>query len=335
MFMTESRKPFNFPTLCRLSALTLFVGASTFALQAQQVGPQLVSSTTTNPLNLASAAGIDYSSSTSDVASPVNPAAADHLALFTGAGQPPPRRRYGRPRYNDNMHNADGSSKYTFIVGVGFTGAVGNTFHYLNTNYAAQVGAGRNFNKNFAVMAQFDYDRFGFNGRTLYNEQSLYNYGLSSTSAYYIPNLDGSSHIWSFSLNPVYNIYSGPGLGAYLVAGVGFYHKVADFTIPVTQSVCYYYSGCYAYTANQTISHYSSNAPGANGGIGLTFKPGRFSGEHLFAEARYVIINNSQRKGLTVSNINTAYGQTYGGYNYYPANSNRTTYLAYKFGVRF
>lgn len=330
MLKTQSKPLFNLPILCRLSAVALFVGASTVALQAQQ----LVASIPTNPLNLASAAGVGYSSSTADVASPVDPVAAERLALSADSMQPPPRRRYGRPRYNDNMHNPDGSSKYTFLVGVGATGAVGNTYHYLNTNYAIQVGAGRNLNKNFAVIAQFDYDRFGFNGRTIFNERSLYNYGLSPSSQFYLTSLDGNSHVWSFTLNPVYNFYSGESLGAYVVGGVGFYHKVADFTVPVQQYACYYY-GCYNYTANQTVDHYSSNAPGVNGGIGFTYKASRFSSEHLFAEARYVFINNSQRKGLTVANINTTYGQTYSGYNYYPANSNRTTYLAYKFGVRF
>ncbi len=324
----KSSPLFNLPALCRLSAVALFVGATSFALQAQQ----LVASAPAKPLNLASAAGVTYSSSTSDVASPVDPTEAERLAL---SGQPPPRRRYGRPRYNDNMHNADGSSKYTFLVGVGGTGPIGNTFQYLNTNYAFQVGAGRNFNKNLAVIAQFDYDRFGFNGRTIFNEQSLYNYGVSPSSQFYLTSLDGKSHIWSFTLNPSYTFYGGGGgVGMYVVGGVGFYHKVADFTVPVNQYACYYY-GCYSYTANQTVDHYSSNAPGVSGGIGFTYKASRFSSEHLFAEARYVFMNNSQRKGLTVANVNTTYGQTYAGYNYYPANSNRTTYIAYKFGVRF
>jgi hypothetical protein len=75
-----------------------------------------------------------------------------------------------------------------------------------------------------------------------------------------------------------------------------------------------------------------------NGGFGFTYKLSQFSGERLFVEARYVLILNSQRNGLTASNINTTAGQAYynsGATDYYPANSNRTSYTAYKAGVRF
>ena len=221
------------------------------------------------------------------------------------------------------------------MLGAGFTGPIGNTFHYLNTSYGIEVGGGRNFNKNLGVLLQFDYDRFGFNGRTLYNQLSLYDYGVSSSSAYYIPVLDGNSHIWSFSLNPTYNFMQGQTWGAYGVVGVGFYHKVANFTTPETGEGYSPYYGYYQYTANEVIDHYTSNAPGFNGGFGITYKPSRFAGERLFAEARYEFMDNSQRRGLTVANVTTTYGSSYAGYNYYPANSNRTTWLSYKAGIRF
>jgi len=255
--------------------------------------------------------------------------------------QPPPRRRYGRPRYNDNQHNADGSAKWTFAAGIGMTAPVGNTFHYLNTSYGFQVGGGRNFNKKVAVLAQFDYDRFGFNGRTLFNQQALYNYSCSpaaqtSGACTLITNLDGNSHIWSFTLDPMYTVFDASPVGGYVIGGVGYYHKVANFTLP--QNVCADYYCDFQVTENANVDHYTSNAPGFSGGIGITYKASRFSSEHLFVEARYVVILNSQRNGLTASNINTTAGQAYynsGATDYYPANSNRTTYTAYKAGVRF
>ena len=190
------------------------------------------------------------------------------LALKSDAIQPPPRRRYGRPRYNDSSHNPDGSSKYAFVVGGGIGIPTGNSHKYLTPSYAFQVGGGRNFNKNFGVMLQFDYDNFGFQGQTLYNQQTLYNfYGAG------ISGLDGNSHVWSFTLNPTYQIYSGEGLGAYVVAGVGFYHKTANFTVPTTGEYFDPYYGPVEYSANQTIDKYTANAPGFNAGFGLTFKP--------------------------------------------------------------
>ncbi len=298
-------------------------------------------------LNLAHAAGITYSSSSPELEG-VDPAAAERLnlsGLDADATQPPPRRRYGRPRYNDSSHNPDGSNKYAFVAGVGFTTAVGNTYHYLDTSYDYQVGAGRNFNKNFSLMFQFDWDNFGFNGRTLVSEQNLNNFyfyefcnanpGNAACANGPLTAVDGNSHIWSFSLNPVYNIYTREGLGAYIVGGVGFYHKVANFTTPeVGEEYDPYTGGIDEYEANATFDHYTSNAPGFNGGFGLTFKPSRFSSQRLYAEARYVFVDNSQRFGVR-------YGQSaatlnaYNGSNLYPANSNRTTYIPIKFGIRF
>jgi hypothetical protein len=326
---TIRRSFFNVPAMRRFSALALFAGASSLALHAQSATPA-------DPRPVTALSGVSYSSSSSvDV-----PEGADHLDLpvaSSDAMQPPPRRRYGRPRYNDSSHNPDGSPKYTFVAGVGFTAPVGNTYHYLNTQYGIQVGGGRNFNKNFAVLLQFDYDHFGMNGRTLYNELSLYNYGLNASSAYYVPTLDGNSHVWSFSLNPMYTFNMQGPIGAYVVGAVGFYHKVANFTTPENGYV-YYYGFPEEVTENEVIDHYTSNAPGFNAGIGLTFKPSRFAGERLFVEGRYDLILNSQRFGLTAANINTTTGQNYyyaDGTNYYPANSNRTTYTVFKAGIRF
>ena len=223
------------------------------------------------------------------------------------------------------------------MVGAGLTAPVGNTYHYLNTNYAFQIGAGRNFNKNFGVMLQFDYDRFGFTGQTIYNQQTLYDYcppNVPTANCNQISGLDGNSHVWSFSLNPIYSFYQSEGVGAYVVVGAGFYHKTANFTVPATGTYCDYYYGCYQYQANETIDKYTSNAPGFSGGLGLTFKPSRFAGERLFVEGRYVFVDNSKRTGVTVYSPVTTLN-TYAGTNYYPANSNRTSYTVFKAGIRF
>jgi hypothetical protein len=339
-------------TLRRLGALALFAGASTFALHAQQTvaqdgttddvkpAAQLMAAANKPALDLAGTiASLSYSSSTDSTSTPLDSVEAERLNLATGIGtgmQPPPRRRYGRPRYNDSSHNPDGSNKYAVVLGVGLTTPLGNTYHYLNTNYGLQVGAGRNFNKNFTVMAQFDYDRFGFTGATLYNQQSLYNYYCpsNSTNCTQVAGLDGSSHVWSFTLDPSYSVPLSDTVSAYGVVGVGFYHKTANFTVPATGEYCDYYYGCYQYAANETIDKYTSNAPGFNGGIGLTFKPSRFANERLFVEGRYVFVDNSKRTGITVNSGSTVLN-AYNGNNFFPANSNRTTYTVYKAGIRF
>ena len=163
----------------------------------------------TTGLDLVHTPGVTYSASSSSLEA-VDADSAGRLNLPDDATQPPPRRRYGRPRYNDSSHNPDGSDKYAFIAGAGLTIATGNTYHYLNTSYSYQVGAGRNFSKNFSLLAQFDWDNFGFNGRTLLLQGNLYDPdGSQGINGY----LDGNSHVWSFSINPVYNIYTRQGLG--------------------------------------------------------------------------------------------------------------------------
>jgi hypothetical protein len=128
-----------------------------------------------------------------------------------------------------------------------------------------------------------------------------------------------------------------------VVAGVGFYHKVANFTTPETVQGYDYFGYPIEYTADETIDHYTSNAPGFSGGFGITYKFSRFSNERFYLEARYVFVDNSQRYGYTVNDIPTPDSLARPQYsaaspdpnNLYPANSNRTTYIPIKVGIRF
>jgi hypothetical protein len=243
-----------------------------------------------------------------------------------GGGQ---RQRYGRPRYRGNNTNADGSSKWIFFGGAGLSQPIGNTWHYLTPSYGFQVGGGRQFNKHFAVPIQFDYDHFGFTGQTLNNQTAIYDdlFGTSVVAGL----LDGSSHVWSFTVDPTYTFYSGDKWGAYAVVGVGFYHKTATFTLPETEEFDDF-GFIEEFEANEPIDSYTSNAPGFNGGFGLTYKFSHFSGERFYAEARYVFVDNSQRQGITANTIGDITATTT---NFYPANSNRTTYIPIKVGIRF
>jgi hypothetical protein len=335
-----------FTSVLRGAALAAVAGAFTLGAHAQQIAQPstatadatpapLVAGLNTRPMDLASLAGVGYSSS-SDSLSPEDATADPSTLTFPGAPamQPPPRR-YGHPRYNDSSHNSDGSNKYTFEVGVGLTLPTGDTYHYFNTSYGFSVGGGRRFNKHFAVLLQFDYDHFGINGRTLDDQLDLYNDGCSALAGDCLASLDGNNHVWSFTLDPQYTFLQGDKVGAYVVGGVGFYHKVTNFTTPETGEVCYYF--CEEVEENAVIDHYSSNAPGFNGGFGITYKFSRFADERFYAEARYVFVDNPQRYGYVydpstgvVSGPSNADPN-----NAFPANSNRTTYIPIKFGVQF
>ena len=249
------------------------------------------------------------------------------------------RQRYGRPKYRGGNTNADGSPKYDFYVGGGFAPPVGDQFNYSTISWGFGGGGGRMFNAHVGVNLEFNYDHFGMTGDTLTAQQNLYNYSIAlyneqnpANPVQFIQGLDGNSHIWSLSLQPIYNLKSGEGMGAYVTGGGGYYHKVANFQVPAIGTYCDPFYGCYQYTANQTIDHYTSNAFGLNVGGGVTYKFSRFSNQRLYAEVRYVYLLNSFRPGVTYATVTP---ENAGDPNFFPQNSQRTSYLPVKFGIRF
>jgi hypothetical protein len=313
--------------ITRTAAVTLFAASATLVSHAQQsagtspsLHPVSLQKTLAAPLDLTVPDDLNYSSSVGEV----EMAAAESFNL-TGSEdtQPPPRRHYGRrPTYSDSTHNADGSNKWAFVVGGGFNLPVGGTHGYATTSYRFQGGVGRNLNKNFGVILQFDWDNLGINTNTLNNLLAIYN-GLGAG----LTQLGADTHVWSFTLNPIYNLAQHDNWGGYVVGGLGFYHKSTTFTTPGVGEYCDPFYGCYLYQANQPVDKYVSNAFGLNGGLGLTYKFSRFADERFFAEVRYVYNFNSRRP-FDISG-NTAY------FNAFPQNSQPTTFIPVTFGIRF
>lgn len=341
--LSEAFRPFVAPAL---RTATLFAVATAGAAIAQSAGtPQLPALDTSSPSAQLFSSSADQSAvqNAPDAQASLNPAGGVNFANYMqyGGGQ---RRRYGAPRYRGSNTNADGSNKWTGYAGAGLAQPVGNTWKYDTPSWAFGVGFGRQFSTKFAVPLEFAWDNFGLTKQTLDNQLSLYNnqinYYCGLNASYCNTNgittystLDGNAHVWSFSLQPTFTLFRGEGLGAYVLAGAGFYHKVTDFTVPTTGVGYSPYYGYYQYSANEVIDHYSSNAPGFDGGLGLTYKFSRFSNERFYVEARYVVVLNSQRTGITVNSpVNST---TIAVANDYPANSNRTSYFPIKFGVRF
>jgi hypothetical protein len=359
MVSIQPRSIRSFVSVRNVVAVGLLACAGSLAAQAQDAVPQTANAApqtfavvNTRPMDLSNVALPSFSSSSSasdDAAQPADPAASGTLNLVNApdALQPPPRRRYGSPRYNDSSHNSDGSNKYVFEGGGMLTLPLADTYKYFNTSYAFQVGGGRQFNKKFAVLLQFDYDNFGVNKNTLDSQAALYN-GITTPDTGCGPGqgesgcpdllVDGNNHVWSFTLNPTYTFLQGDKYGAYAVVGAGYYHKVTNFTTPETGEECSIYYGCFDVTENAIFDHYTSNAFGGNLGIGLTYKFSRFAGERFFIEARYVIVDNAQKQGYIYAENTNGYvtnGPNPDPNNAFPANSNKTTYVPIKVGIRF
>jgi hypothetical protein len=301
---------------------------------AQQIQPASSSHPTLDlhaylntPLNSAEASS--SSSSMAEAASSDEAAATERLSHLSLASdkQPPPRRTYGQPHYSDSTHNADGSNKWGFLVGAGFNLPVGGSHGDITTGFDFQGAGGRFFSKKFGVVAEFDWHHFGIDTGTLNRLLVIYNSTCGVTSCG-LTALGGTSHMWDFTIDPIYNFYQSEKFGSYIRGGVGFYHKTANFTIPSIGVYCDPYYGCFQYAANQTIDKYTSNAFGVEGGVGFTYRPSRFAGESFYAEGRYVFSDNSPRpfsRGSSTSNY----------FNVFPQNSDRTTIIPITFGLRF
>lgn len=257
----------------------------------------------------------------------------DLRAAGRSKAQPPPRR-YGRPNYSSTNSNADGSPKYTFYAAAGGSVLAGNTHRYETPGYAFQAGAARNLNKNFGVGLEVEYDHFGLQASTIASQKIVIGTLRGCNPAQIdicVGGLDGTSHVWSIGVSPTYSFATQGTLGAYLAGGGGFYHKVTAFTQQATATQCNSF-GCQQIPVNANAGTYTSNAPGFNVGLGFTVRLSPFASTRVFLEARYVMILNSQRAGFTAQNIATTH---YNGSDLYPANSNRTTYIPIKFGIRF
>ena len=212
-----------------------------------------------------------------------NPADA---AEGTGAGQYGSRRRtYGRSRYQDRLHNADGSTKIAFVAGAGMNVPVGNTGKFYTPSYDVEVGGGFNFNQNFGVLAEFHYDHVGLTGGSInYEYNNLIGAGITPDE---LAGFDANGHVLSFSIDPVVSLTQAHSkVGAYVTGGVGYYRKTTNFTLPSVGTACNYYY-CYQYSSNVNVDQYTAGGLGANAGFGLTYKLSEFSSERLFVEARY------------------------------------------------
>lgn len=318
-----------FGIACHAAAVGFVMAATASLTHAQQVSPvsPLFLASESVPASLASTSS-SSSESSSDPAYDSNAILSPSSSTALAGSQPPPRR-YGKPNFSDKTSNSDGSAKYEFLGGFGVALPLGDTHVYETPSWGLQVGGGRNFNRTFGIILQFDYDRFGLQAATLNNQTYIYNTLLGCSGC--VSGLDGNNHVWSFTLNPTFTLATQGAWDAYAVVGGGFYHKVTNFTQPSTEEECSIY-GCGYFSVNSNIDHYTSNAGGVNSGFGLTYKFSGFSNARFYVETRYVLVLNQQRSGITAANVATAPASAT---NFYPANSHRTTYIPINLGLRF
>lgn len=163
-------------------------------------------------------------------------------------------------------------SNFAFEGGFGFnppeSDSIGNGWNLL-------IGAGVHVTPNFTVPIEYQYVHTGL-AQYIINEAG---------------SQGGNTHIWSFGVDPIYDIAPKASNDFYLHGGGGFYRKVTNFTNPTISSYCSYFYGCYGVTVNQVVGHFSSNSGGINIGGGYYHRFGGIYGTgkmKFFAEARYL-----------------------------------------------
>lgn len=262
------------------------------------------------------------SSSVDDAIAAGDPAAG---LRYDGGVQPPPgrRRTYGRSRYQDRMHNADGSSKIAFMAGGGLNMPTGNTAKFYTPSWTVSAGAGINFNRMFGVLGEFHYDHLGVTSGAINTEYTnLLNYiSQQGYSASDLAGFDGNAHVISLTVNPIIN-FADPRskVGAYVTGGGGWYRKTTNFTLPTAQTGCNYYY-CQTFYTTYNVDQYTADTFGFNVGFGLSYKLSDFSSERLFVDARYHY--------LPIKDTGASQDP------FFPFNRRHTGYIPITVGIRF
>jgi hypothetical protein len=163
---------------------------------------------------------------------------------------------------------------------------VSSTAHVVGTGWGATGGIGYNVNPHKAVISEFLWNRMYPSGGALQPLQAT-----SSQSG----SLSGNSNLYALTGNYRYEFH-GRLLGTYLIGGGGWYYRKNWLSRDITAgpgTVCtpvwlWWGFTCASgmVTANQTRATTSTNAWGANAGVGFTLSVGEGS-YRLYTEARY------------------------------------------------
>ena len=204
---------------------------------------------------------------------------ADDTGMPAAAALPgdPGANGSGGGQYDNRAHGGGGSgimSHMTYEVGGGFNAPTSDSSPYISWGGNLTIGGGYRFNKNLALMLEYQFIDDKLPGAIIAEAGAT----------------GGNDHIWSLTLDPVFDVNPKSSINVYATGGYGFYRKVTSFTDPVQQTYCTYFY-CGTITQNVTVGHFSSNQGGWSIGGGLSHRFAGWNGDgkmRVFAEARYL-----------------------------------------------
>jgi len=164
--------------------------------------------------------------------------------------------------------------RLTFEIGGGANAPISSSVTY-GADFT--VGGGLRFNPHFSTLIEYQF-----------LDDKLPGALISETNG---AATGGHAHIWSFTLDPVFDLFPKASNDVYVTGGGGFYRKVTTFTFPMATEFCsYFYCGT-GYVPG-TVGHFSSNQGGFNFGGGYQHRFGSMYGDTsttaIFLEARYL-----------------------------------------------
>jgi len=181
-------------------------------------------------------------------------------------------------------------SHLTYEVGGGFNAPTDDSSPYISWGGNFTVGAGYRFDQHFSMNLEYQY---------IHSKLPDAIVGEAGATG-------GYDTIWSFTLDPMYEVNPKSAITFYGVGGGGFYRKVTNFTDPQQGVYCDYFGFCYGVTQNVVVGHFSSNQGGWNIGGGLEHRFAGWNGDgrmKFFAEARYLDVLSPAVEGIAPNGL--------------------------------
>ena len=200
----------------------------------------------------------------------------------------------GGGQYDNRSRPGGGSgglrSHLTFEVGGGFNAPTDDSSPYISWGGNFTVGTGYRFDQHFSMNLEYQF---------IHSKLPDVIVGEAGATG-------GYDTIWSFTLDPMYEVNPKSSITFYGVGGGGFYRKVTNFTDPQEGFYCDYFGFCYGVTQNVVVGHFSSNQGGWNIGGGLEHRFAGWNGDgrmKFFAEARYLDVLSPAVVGITPNGL--------------------------------
>jgi hypothetical protein len=192
----------------------------------------------------------------------------------------------------DHDQDLDENSKINTNLGFALSAPLNPLAQNTNFGWGFEVGAGYNFSSRHAIVGEFLWNRLQPTQEVLTPIRVALN----------TANVNGHGNLYAWTANYRYEL-RGRSLGAYVIAGGGFYYRNAHLSKSVTTGVSASCTPAWLWwgfvcssgqvSSDQTLASSASGAFGVNGGMGFTVKVDE-PRYRFYVEARYHYAPNSR-----------------------------------------